>query len=153
MCRALVHPQHCKAVITRTFLSTVACFTHRILFVPFWGHLWPHCTDWELRLKGDCDLYIVRTLTKSLVVPDPHKGKKENSLQPDPQGVWIRQEEGLPGKKCLAIRKSVHGRVWSTCLRKSSKQDIGLPSWAHPSAAWRQGNGLNDLWGPFSSND
>lgn len=37
------------------------------------------------------------------------------------------------------------GRVWNARLPKSSKQDKGLPSWDNSSAAWRQGNGLNDL--------
>lgn len=39
-----------------------------------------------LRLKGDCDLCIVRTLTKSLVAPDPEREKGGNSFQPDLQG-------------------------------------------------------------------
>lgn len=52
----------------------------------------------ELRLKGDRDLYTVRILTKSLVVPDPRKGKMENSLQPDPQ------EFGLDRRKDFLAR-------------------------------------------------
>lgn len=40
------------------------------------------------------------------------------------------------------------GRVWNAWFPKSSKQDKGLPNWDNSSAAWRQGNGLNDLSRP-----